>query len=104
MSAFCKSSQSQQAQKNYTKESFFASNITVVSIGEPKGGCWECIPPSHTFFFHFTQFSGGNGQYNRLVPTPLGLVPSIWEILDPPLDVLITFNFLLGFSFQRLKE
>ena len=58
--------------------------------GGSKGGQERPAPPGPISFI-FMQFSGKIWQNSRFLPPPLGFAPtssppSVWEILDPPLQ------------------
>ena len=58
--------------------------------GGSKGGREERAPPPGLKFLHFHAVFGKNWPNNRLAPPPWAWRPLLWEILDPPLDTMVT--------------
>ena len=52
-------------------------------------GCTQDTGPSWSKLFNFMEFVRRNGWNNTLAPPPLGLAPPVWEILVPPLTLLL---------------
>ena len=72
------------------------------SIGGSRGGARDATPPPRAQnFFIFMQFSGKIGQIIGWRPPPSGVgAPSLWEILDPPLNSIPHLHCETHMSFQ----
>ena len=60
-------------------------------IGRFKGARGTHASP---IYFNFMQFLRSNGQNNRLAQPHIGVGAPVWEILDPPLDVVPIYPIL----------